>query len=102
MTAHTPGPWTYTLGSGIHDANNRRVASLSYAGKPISQAITYEELSANAALIAAAPDLLDILRKVLSATADVAPGHIDRFAHVIYREVQQRGAELLHRIDRST
>jgi hypothetical protein len=100
MSTHTPGPWHWDDSSGNTELlGARHFQVLEIYESPEGGTVP---TAADAALIAAAPDLLDILRKVLSATADVAPGHIDRFAHVIYREVQQRGAELLHRIDRST
>lgn len=97
---HSPQPWTYHPGYGIYDAENRRVASTSYKGKPISQKVDYVELEANGRLLAKAPELADILRKVLAAcNALASPENTARLDHVLYREVMQRGAQLLYEID---
>ena len=68
MSEHTPGqatpaPWEYTISDGIH-ADGKRIASLSYKGKPISQKVTYEEQQANARLIAAAPEMFEALNRI--------------------------------------
>ena len=72
MSAHTPGPWAYeeygdtgdcTVGTAV-DINGRPLQGRlrSGEGKDV-EAVAFEVKGAhNAALIAAAPDLLDALR----------------------------------------
>lgn len=62
VPAHTPGPWTYY-----------HTGWLVYAGKLIADCgrsgeLSPDEMRANANLIAAAPDLLAALKRLLSAT----------------------------------
>ena len=55
MAEHTPGPWS-TIGKWVYDVENP---------SPIAQCLRpYEEGDANARLIAAAPDLLDVAEMV--------------------------------------
>jgi hypothetical protein len=64
-TKHTPGPWVVRgeakySGFGVNDANGKSVASF-----PSTMTRGDGEKSANAALIAAAPDMLAALRDAL-------------------------------------
>ena len=63
-TQATPG-WRYIPGDGIHDAQDRRVAALSCEGKPMSMRLSFEEVEANGHLIAAAPQMREILGAIL-------------------------------------
>ncbi len=78
MSKFTPGPWkTKKLMhcNAIETETGSRIASIpdvcEHDGKPcgsiISQNKTPEELQANARLIAAAPELLEVLRSALEA-----------------------------------
>jgi hypothetical protein len=69
----TPGPWVHVVGDGIHaivDGHERRIASLSYKGKPITQKLTYGAVMANARLMIAAPQLLQAAANVLKMLED--------------------------------
>lgn len=83
---HTPGPWTSGWGSGLTGPTTTSVAGATVAGKslatfPVSKhgetiAICPDQVvggketgEANARLIAAAPDLLEALRKIMSRHA---------------------------------
>jgi hypothetical protein len=58
---HTPGPWTVDLGARdlVRNATNGERIAKVHGG------LTYDETVANARLIAAAPDLLKLLREVM-------------------------------------
>lgn len=61
-TTHTPGPWT-TQGGAVYDSQKREVCDPhAYAG---SSRIPGHEREANAALIAAAPELLRELKSAI-------------------------------------
>lgn len=63
MGQHTKGPWRFTDDFiGVWDADARRIANLDSDGSPY---IGLDETLANAALIAAAPDLLAALEAVI-------------------------------------
>lgn len=66
---HTPGPWLYanrSAGAHIH-ANDGEIAWLrSYMG------IADKQIDANARLIAAAPELLEIVEAFIAETVDYA------------------------------
>ena len=66
---HTPGPWTYGMQTGFNDLHiisakqgKLRIAELD----PFDRLMT-EEIAANARLIAAAPELLEALARILYA-----------------------------------
>ena len=67
--AHTPGPWTarrmHTGGFDIMDPRNRDVVTVYGGG------VETESREANARLIAAAPDLLDALKRARRYVADL-------------------------------
>jgi replicative DNA helicase len=76
----------------------KAVVDLAHYGQNRRDSVSYEiELEArqNAELIAAAPEMREILERVLKAcnSADQA-----KLMHTLYREVQQRGAEVLEKI----
>ena len=62
-TKHTPGPWTATLANTIIPANRTRIIATAWRNSELP-CIPEEEQAANAKLLAAAPELLDILRTV--------------------------------------
>lgn len=73
-TKHTPGPWQTYMGTGIvacvhhhgmHGAMQTLVAECNTGtAYPVPREVR-EQAAANAALIAAAPDMLDALRDLL-------------------------------------
>jgi len=71
MNKHTPGPWLVTGGTFVYALNDYGTNSFwanIYAGSQggyKSAATPSEEIEANANLIAAAPDLLEALSKML-------------------------------------
>ena len=65
-TNHTPGPWSVLIEGShcfIEDANGQTIARASH---PFPFTTTDDERNANARLIAAAPELLDALRRALN------------------------------------
>lgn len=74
MSAHTPGPWTWTEDrcwggySGIVGPNNQEVFYPNTANNGDDGAAWFEDLPSEAdrALIAAAPDLLEALKRTLN------------------------------------
>jgi hypothetical protein len=48
-------------------------------------------------MLAAAPAMLEILKNVLEACGDEGPNSLN---HVLYRQVQQRGAEIIAQIEK--
>jgi hypothetical protein len=80
MSKHTPGPWSFTKGdkerremSVIHKANDREFL-LGYAITESQNPHQRAEDIANARLMAAAPDLLDVLRRVLAGAVRPVDG----------------------------
>ena len=58
-TKHTPGPWRWNTAAGIYGSNNKRCANV-FVQDEIK--LPDDEIDANARLIAAAPDLLALVR----------------------------------------
>jgi hypothetical protein len=68
MLKHTPGPWRITTDFiGVHDEDGRQIASLDSEGSP---EIDEDESLANAYLMAAAPEMLALLKEVLYGLSD--------------------------------
>jgi hypothetical protein len=66
MTAkHTPGPWKAIRALIVMDVAERPVIA-----QMCDPAGSYHEMQANARLIAAAPDMLEALTKIIAATED--------------------------------
>jgi hypothetical protein len=63
MSQHTPGPWAIDAPNGVIRHENGAICDLRYPIYPPEQP---DELSANARLIAAAPDLLACVHSFLS------------------------------------
>lgn len=66
MNAFTPGPWHRNIKAGgryptVFAGRNQHVATVSQQNNP-------EETEANISLIAAAPDLLELVREALEGT----------------------------------
>lgn len=80
---HTPGPWHFDRhGYALYvNSGNTLVAALSMDGKHL------ETSEANARLIAAAPNLLEVLRQIISdgLHCDVVP-HLQRKARAAIRQ----------------
>lgn|SRR5678816_98780 len=73
MSGHTPGPWTLDRDTwSIRDERTYRVARCSFAKDGASMKLSNEEREANARLIAAAPELLDRLRRMATALSTAA------------------------------
>lgn len=66
-TKHTVGPWK-NQGNLIFSYDHRHVAKLFQLPRGVGQSSALEE-GANARLIAAAPDMLDALKKIASCLA---------------------------------
>ena len=70
MAIHTPGPWTRKFGANIYKGSGPfDTQQLLFSAMPTNG--TKEELEeafANARLVAAAPDLLEALTELLSAS----------------------------------
>jgi phage tail protein X len=72
QTTHTPGPWTYQASAGDHDW---LVYSENSDARDIAIVRRFHE--ANAALIAAAPDLLAALQAIMGD-----PDAVDHILHL--------------------
>jgi len=75
-TKHTPGPWHVRNGNTIGDAT-QDIASLSIMSVVNMKK---DERIANARLIAAAPELLDVLKEIISDGV-----HCDVVPHLHYK-----------------
>lgn len=92
MFRHTTGPWhVTTVPISIRDDKGKQIASLDSEGSPD---IDYDESLANAYLIAAAPEMLAVLKDVLGEIDDRKL--IDRVFTVI-GEAEGDGAEEYYR-----
>jgi len=73
MNKHTPSPWIHRTrldnGANIGCKNGYAICDIAYSYSNLPK----EELDANAALISAAPDLLDSVQKLLSALENYDP-----------------------------
>jgi hypothetical protein len=68
MSKHTPGSWEVNTSTiGIWSSEGPQVASLDSEGSPN---VSLEESLANAYLMAAAPEMLAVLKKVLPELDD--------------------------------
>lgn len=63
----SPGPWEQAEGdfASIVDKNGMSVAVTAYSCTTINGRADYSEMEANAALLAAAPDLLWVVQEIL-------------------------------------
>lgn len=66
--SHTPGPWKVDVQAHNAYVNDSRDNTLCRIGLPTAEPYTTEAI-ANARLMAAAPDLLDILEMIASTTS---------------------------------
>lgn len=73
MSKHTEGPWMLSFGT-IHDKKGQVIAFIEDRGDCVP---SESEREANAALIAAAPELLDMLRELVQAAYDEVPPEDD-------------------------
>jgi len=89
MSGHTPGPWRLQLGKGvqfdyiINTKKDQPVACFSHYKQ-----FTKKETKANARLIAAAPDLLAVVKELEESASywseyDVPLGIVDRLRAAI-------------------
>lgn len=75
MDEHTPGPWhTHDAGKGITQITNSSEANYSVIAVVYSDMLQPHISAANAKLMAAAPELLSALEKLLEATEWVGHG----------------------------
>lgn len=77
MTQHTPGPWRLSVNEPYWITHpysivvrKRGVHQVAIANIPSRETISPHEAKANAVLIAAAPDLLQCLEKLLAVVHD--------------------------------
>ena len=85
-TQHTPGPWWHSgLEVGTVPMMMVKVAKVSGAN--------HQEAQANARLIAAAPDLLEALKRVMDNDCPLTgnPSHAELVEHWEYEKSQGRG-----------
>ena len=78
MNKHTPGPWTH---EGQGDITG--IEDNGFGRGPVDVCSVYLRAvegrhEANARLIAAAPDLLEALERLVSAARDVGHGYMDQ------------------------
>jgi hypothetical protein len=71
MTKHTPGPWSVAVGPAMLADNG--LASLGRLSVVAATAVLYDNLEADARLIAAAPDLLAVARAVVELMGHLYP-----------------------------
>lgn len=90
---HTPGPWRYTPDRDfrwfVYDEDARMAVKVGYRGnRPAS------EVEANARLIAAAPELLEVAQRIhaLNQTSDILGGLGDWLSDVIARATGHEAA----------
>jgi hypothetical protein len=69
---HTPGPWRVEYGESlsIRSADDSRLATMNWlrGRHGLAGRLSDEEVAANALVFAAAPDLLEALKRLLGAT----------------------------------
>lgn len=66
MVDHTPGPWTLDDGRHVYCCDRQLIATVWRRDKPCSVIHDDQTTDANARLIAAAPELLDALARLLA------------------------------------
>jgi hypothetical protein len=81
MSAHTPGPW-FVSPPTRENPSEARVTALA-GGVRIYEAPLTRETEANAHLIAAAPDMLAALERLLSSALIAQPYNAQFFAPVV-------------------
>jgi hypothetical protein len=74
-TQHTPGPWKVKAGSNAVLAGRKQICSHVNAASvlPVNIVQDYEIATANARLIAAAPDLLEALKDIVEFWDSIVP-----------------------------
>lgn len=80
MSEHTKGPWEFTA-SGVEDfywiSQDKPGKRTVEIARVFTNTLSIEEAHANASLIAAAPELLSILKRIVDrATAPMSDGDI--------------------------
>jgi hypothetical protein len=73
---HTPGPWHFD-GHGINDSNGQRICKVCHSERylyPKGRAVNNVRYEADSQLIAAAPDLLEWVKRLLKSLDDNAYG----------------------------
>lgn len=89
MSGHTPGPWKLRLGTGVqYDYIIETKAGALVAAYPHYIGATKKATKANARLMAAAPDLLAVVKELEESAAywgeyDVPLGIVDRLRSAI-------------------
>ena len=91
---HTPGPWAYGATAGNHDF---AVYSESEGtGRDIALVRDFDE--ANAKLIAAAPEMLDRLSRLVESCYDAGHCHVERCG-CTYCDDLRAANELVQRVE---
>lgn len=92
MSAHTPGPWDFTVEASGHASVYRAGQNIPRGHKHIAQVCQGEfspdEVQANARLLALAPDLLAIVRVIADGQWTVA-GIKERACRVLAQAVNE-------------
>ena len=71
MAQHTPGPWTENTHWEIYAENGKHLAIVSWQFPDVKEGI------ANANLIAAAPDLLEVAETMVTYERSLPPKFVD-------------------------
>lgn len=97
---HTPGPWRVSkTGRSVLAGSVKINQSSGPGGQSVSCQIRFEEmLRANARLIAAAPEMLECLRDIMSSGIVKHDPRIDYDEFQIDRDTQEQARRLLERL----
>ncbi len=102
MSGHTPGPWLregYLVYALQHHGWRRGVEQFEnrfHAHIETHRTAPADEAESNTRLIAAAPELLDVLREVLSNDDRLMENGRD---YLVHRSIFEKAAELIARIE---
>jgi hypothetical protein len=76
MARHTPGPWTVVTGVCRNDHPDTSADVRGPTGEPVANCWCHEASIANARLIAAAPDLLNVAHAAYHALKSYEHGNV--------------------------
>ena len=92
MAEHTPGPWHVEMGAYVLDSARTRIADVCDRYDGVNNNFK-SSAEANAKLIAAAPDLLEALQRLVDLNCPLTgnPSHEELVEHWNYEKTQGRG-----------